>query len=181
MRNRMKRFAIPIVSSHYGVNPSENDYMQGFRNAPPKQKEKLRVAYVEQKVAELVGSWSPFLYGCVDNGVFFIVHLFRVALTITAGTHCIRSPRNCRVHREPCILPQALEDSACCVRPRRLRPHPIPTHCLRKYRGKCSLVLAYSTSLNHIVSFDMALPSTRAENARRKNSPKNTGSFMPPC
>lgn len=70
MRNRLKRFAIPVVTASYGLHPSEHEYLLGFNNVQPKQKEKQKVAYVEQRYHELTGRLSPFLYGSSGDGVF---------------------------------------------------------------------------------------------------------------
>lgn len=76
MRNRLKRFAIPVVSASYGLHPSEHEYLLGFKNVQSKQKEKQKVAYVEQRYLELTGRLSPFLYGSTGDGVFVIIVMF---------------------------------------------------------------------------------------------------------
>lgn len=83
MRNRLKRFAIPVVSACYGLHPSEAEYMLGFITAQPKQKERRKVAFVEQRVLELTGRFSPFLYGSIGNGV--LKHFFHFLLL---RAHC---------------------------------------------------------------------------------------------
>ncbi len=62
---------IPVVGEHFGLHPSEDVYMRGFKDARPKQKDKLKVAFVEQKIAELLGPLSPFLYGNTNSMVTF--------------------------------------------------------------------------------------------------------------
>ncbi len=79
MRNKVKRFVWPVVDSHYGLHPDVAVYAGDADNFTKKELGAKKRQYVEQKVEELFGKLSPFLWGYTDSGVraqFFSLILY---------------------------------------------------------------------------------------------------------
>ncbi len=62
--------------------------MKGFKDTSQKEKEKQKQYFVKQKVTELLGRVSPFLYGTTASRVWFDYCLTFASL---AQSHCRNS------------------------------------------------------------------------------------------